>query len=584
MLMIINRALDYTKFMKGVRITPQSDSVPLRETVMGTIDVMANLEDRVPIELKPISKYIKNQIITDKQWLKENLLCLISNGVKYSNKGKVTITVSLTTAKLTSPELSLPYQHQANRVPKEISDDIDQSRKEEKEEEPPSTSTTGVFKRTNITVYDTVGANAKFLLFEIEDCGEGISSADVQNLFAPFKQAQRSTGGTGLGLFSLAHRIEAINGAWGVSKRKDRKQGTMFWFAIPYIEDIQIVENEESSRDFISKGPGDIGDELQMLSPTVSADESRRKTASGHDILTPSIVPAKQGSAESSLRSNESVASVELTNFDGFLAKAETVVTEAKPPRPSSSASNAGNNGNGNDTENKPIEIFGADSQEAKERDRPEATKYSVLLVDDSPTIIKLCSLTLKRLNYNVTVAENGQVAVDKVKEKWDTSRKEFDLILMDIQMPVMDGIQATKQIRQLEREWTENMIRNMAGPSPEGLRSPSSETKTPSTRLTSPAPISAKTPNHHLIFGVSANSDNETIEEAYAAGVDEFLSKPFSMEILSTAFKKHMTMMVNSNRTRSISSNNNNHTNISQPPDTVHSVEREEGKSFNAK
>jgi CheY-like chemotaxis protein len=583
MLMIINRALDYTKFMKGVRITPQSDSVPLRETVMGTIDVMANLEDRVPIELKPISKYIKNQIITDKQWLKENLLCLISNGVKYSNRGKVTITVSLTTAKLTSPELSLPYHHQAKGIPKEISAEIDQSRKEEKEEETSSIST-GVFKRTNITIYDSVGANAKFLLFEIEDCGEGISSADVQNLFAPFKQAQRSTGGTGLGLFSLAHRIEAINGAWGVSKRKDRKQGTMFWFAIPYIEDIQIVENEESSRDFISKGPGDIGDELQMLSPTVSADESRRKTASGHDILTPSIVPMKHGSAESSLRSNESIASAELTNFDGFLAKAETVVTEARPPRPGSSASNAGNgNGNGNDGESKPIEIFGADSQEAKERDRPEATKYSVLLVDDSPTIIKLCSLTLKRLNYNVTVAENGQVAVDKVKEKWDSIRKEFDLILMDIKMPVLDGIQATKQIRQLEREWTENMIQHMTGPTPEGLRSPSSEAKTPSTKLTPPA-ASAKTPNHHLIFGVSANSDNETIEEAYAAGVDEFLSKPFSMEILSTAFKKHMTMLVNNNRTRSISSNNCNNTTISQPPNNVHSVEREEGKSFNSK
>ncbi len=56
-------------------------------------------------------------------------------------------------------------------------------------------------------------------------------------LFSPFKQAQRFAGGTGLGLFSLARRVEALKGAYGVKKRRDEKQGALFWFTIPYRPD-----------------------------------------------------------------------------------------------------------------------------------------------------------------------------------------------------------------------------------------------------------------------------------------------------------------------------------------------------------
>lgn len=59
----------------------------------------------------------------------------------------------------------------------------------------------------------------------------------MQALFSPFKQTQRLAGGTGLGLYSLAKRLEALNGRYGVAKRRDGRQGSLFWFSIPYRPD-----------------------------------------------------------------------------------------------------------------------------------------------------------------------------------------------------------------------------------------------------------------------------------------------------------------------------------------------------------
>ena len=78
---------------------------------------------------------------------------------------------------------------------------------------------------------------SSYLLFEVVDTGIGISDDKIKTLFAPFQQAQRFAGGTGLGLFSLARRVEAQNGACGVRKRDDGVTGSVFWFMLPYVPD-----------------------------------------------------------------------------------------------------------------------------------------------------------------------------------------------------------------------------------------------------------------------------------------------------------------------------------------------------------
>ena len=76
-----------------------------------------------------------------------------------------------------------------------------------------------------------------YLLFEVEDSGIGIAEDKLKTLFMPFKQAQRFAGGTGLGLFSLAKRVEAQRGQYGVRNRSDGTVGCVFWFALPYSPD-----------------------------------------------------------------------------------------------------------------------------------------------------------------------------------------------------------------------------------------------------------------------------------------------------------------------------------------------------------
>jgi CheY-like chemotaxis protein len=78
----------------------------------------------------------------------------------------------------------------------------------------------------------------------------------------------------------------------------------------------------------------------------------------------------------------------------------------------------------------------------------------NVLIVEDNELNAKFASAILKRLKYNVDLATDGKMGVEKFLEN------DYDLILMDIQMPVMNGLQATGEIRKYEKQMeTENPI-----------------------------------------------------------------------------------------------------------------------------
>lgn len=84
-------------------------------------------------------------------------------------------------------------------------------------------------------------------------------------------------------------------------------------------------------------------------------------------------------------------------------------------------------------------------NEEADELIQPAAQSLDILLAEDNKMNIKLATIFLTKQNHKVTVAENGQIAIDMLKAK------PYDLVLMDVEMPVMDGLTATRKIREGE-------------------------------------------------------------------------------------------------------------------------------------
>ena len=129
------------------------------------------------------------------------------------------------------------------------------------------------------------------------------------------------------------------------------------------------------------------------------------------------------------------------------------------------------------------------------------------LLVDDALSIQKILSGSLRRNGHIVDVLDNGLKATrlliglsNKIK---DAEIIIYDIVLMDLQMPVMDGCEAIRTIREWEAK--QHYI------------------------------------SHQLIVAMSANSDVETVQEALEAGADYFIMKPFQQEKLDDICSKYL-------------------------------------------
>ena len=111
----------------------------------------------------------------------------------------------------------------------------------------------------------------------------------------------------------------------------------------------------------------------------------------------------------------------------------------------------------------------------------------NLLLVEDNLINQKIVVLSLKNLVNNIDIANNGKEALDKF------GSIKYDIILMDIQMPIMDGITATKKIREVE----------------------------------------TNTHSHTPIIAITANALSGDKEICLAAGMNDYISKPFQIDIL---------------------------------------------------
>ncbi|RKF55049.1 two-component response regulator SSK1p [Golovinomyces cichoracearum] len=138
----------------------------------------------------------------------------------------------------------------------------------------------------------------------------------------------------------------------------------------------------------------------------------------------------------------------------------------------------------------------------------------NVLIVEDNNINLKLLEAFMKRLKVRWQTAVNGKIAVDK----WKTGG--FHLVLMDIQLPVMSGLQATREIRRLERLNGIGVFSSSASSTApqDVLDEPAGEDKLPSDALFK-SPV--------IIVALTASSLQSDRHEALAAGCNDFLTKP---------------------------------------------------------
>jgi CheY-like chemotaxis protein/HPt (histidine-containing phosphotransfer) domain-containing protein len=137
-----------------------------------------------------------------------------------------------------------------------------------------------------------------------------------------------------------------------------------------------------------------------------------------------------------------------------------------------------------------------------------------ILLVEDYATNQQVVLRHLERPGYIVDLAENGRVAVDAFR------KNHYDLVLMDIQMPVMDGYQATRTIRQIESEYGQTNTEN--------------QTK---KRL------------HVPIIAMTAHATKGDKEKCLHAGMDDYLAKPLRRNTLLNTVDKWMNRRIEANQ-----------------------------------
>ena len=411
MAMAINRSQDFMKATNNIALKPALETFDLKAAVSMSVTCIDHLQSSRTIVVQPFGTRICSHLISDKHWFIENVLCLLSNAVKYSDNGVVDVRIRLIDSNPRDPTSvgEMSFMQCGDHT-----DDTKNSKSSSNQE--PDAGAQSFLK--------------EMIMLSVEDTGIGISEDIGQTLFQPFKQAQRMAGGTGLGLYSLSKRIEALGGSAGVTSRCDGMQGSMFWFTFPYRPDFSVELPEAA---------------------TTEASET---------VTEPTRCPLH----EDSLR----------------------------PLR--------------------------------------------VLLVDDSLSILKVTSRLLSMRGHRVETVSNGFLGLKRLEAAYPNC--DFDLVLTDLQMPVMDGFEATKRFRKFERAQMGKTTINTKDIDTESelnlnLYSPDSGEATNSKRL--------------LIIGMSANSDSQSVDEAIESGMDYFLTKPFAYkDLLNILYGQHGFQKIN--------------------------------------
>lgn len=309
------------------------------------------------------------------------------------------------------------------------------------------------------------------LKFEVRDTGIGIPPEKQKIIFKPFTQADSSTtrkyGGTGLGLAITNQLIEMMNGKiWvesepgvgssfhftcrlGVSHASEETD-TKKDLAVVRGKKILVVDDNEINRTILKKTLEKYGMKTLMASSAKEALEILKSGASNQDFISLALIDVMMPEIDG-------FKLTEIIRNDPDYSKLRIIImSSVNPADDCEKCAELGVE----EYLSKPlnyrellhtvaVKLSDSDSNisstSAERKESAPLRPLRILLAEDNIVNQKLAKLLLSKKGHSVVVADNGMDAVEKYKSG------EFDLILMDIQMPEMDGLEATRMIRASE-------------------------------------------------------------------------------------------------------------------------------------
>ncbi|KAK3847953.1 MAG: hypothetical protein J3R72DRAFT_139060 [Linnemannia gamsii] len=367
-------------------------------------------------------------------------------------------------------------------------------------------SLTVVAPTANSLEGDKMDENTVILEFAVSDTGVGIPANKITELFTSFSQVDISVstrfGGTGLGLAISASLVEKMGGNIWVESTEG--VGSRFTFTIPFT----ICQSSETESH-----------------PSVTAPSSPVSTPVRHESASRGNLDAIQLPASSIPGSPSLTPTPDNKEEEEPPVQENTSTTEEEEKLSESSMPSAKCNSTPHSEGSKPTVPTYAKVVESTLRPLTiDGAPLRILLAEDNSVNQKIAVGVLKKLGYeNVDIAENGLQVIQKLDQG-----SIYDVILMDVSMPVMDGIDATKTI----------VDRRLRGLLTTAAESSSYDTLSPEGNQCNGISISQESSPERgykdyqnlYVIALTASAMGSDKERCMEAGMDDFMTKPFAL------------------------------------------------------
>ncbi|AUB41124.1 DNA-binding response regulator, OmpR family, containings REC and winged-helix [Nostoc flagelliforme CCNUN1] len=483
LLSLINEILDLSKLEAGEMALETLD-FDLSTCVEEVVELLAPSAHNKGLEIATLIEHnVPTQIKGDTGRLRQILMNLISNAIKFTSTGEVLVQAELRS--LTS---------------------------------------------TTATIH-----------FAITDTGLGISPEDQRKLFMPFTQVDASTtrkyGGTGLGLAICKQLVTLMGGVIGVESQMGK--GSKFWFEVLFTKLVEpalpkcerrllnnrrllLVDNNATNYKIISHQATHWGMQVDQADSIAAALKVIQKVGEQGKYYDVVLVDIKNGmTIEEQIKANSAIAEIPLIILTSTNQRDEMQQTLkigfaaylVKPIKPSrlldaiiniletQSKSEQGAKGSWLKATEKIQSTETSGILTSSSRKPATKSKLRILLAEDNLVNQKVALKQLDSLGYKADVVANGKEVLQLLE------KIPYDLILMDCQMPILDGLETTKEIHR----WQEDTFALRRRP---------------------------------VVIAMTANAMKEDEERCLNAGMDDYLTKPVFKEKLAAALE-HWTGVI---------------------------------------